>query len=175
MTSTRFTAVASGLGLVATWLVNAYQVPATSATVSARTVVSPATRDETPLPVVEVHTDHLRADARPRARFVAPRRNPFVFSTPVRPGAPAPVVASALPVQAEIVAPPPPPYTLSGIAEDAGPDGPVRTAIVAGLRDVFLVHEGDTVDGRYTVARIAADGVELVPVGPGARLVLRLK
>ncbi len=175
MTSTRLTALVSGLGLVATWVVNSYQVPATSAPVSARAAASPASRDETPLPVVHVNTDHLREDARLRPSFAAPRRNPFQFSAPMTPAGPVPLGATSQPAPVDVVAPALPPYTLSGIAEDAGPDGPVRTAVLAGHRDIFLVHEGDTVEGRYTVVKIAADGVELAPVGPGAPLVLRFK
>jgi hypothetical protein len=70
---------------------------------------------------------------------------------------------------------PPSPLKLSGIAEDPGADGPVRTAIISGQGQLFLVKEGEMVTTRYRVAKISADGVELVDVGTNAtlRLVMR--
>jgi hypothetical protein len=56
---------------------------------------------------------------------------------------------------------PPPALRLSGMAEDAGPDGPVRTAIVSGMGQLFLVQQGDTVAGRYRVVRIGPDVIEI--------------
>ena len=47
--------------------------------------------------------------------------------------------------------PPPPPLKLVGIAEDAGADGPVRTAIISGDGQLFLVKEGD--DGHAALPR----------------------
>jgi hypothetical protein len=57
-----------------------------------------------------------------------------------------------------------PPLKLSGIAEDAGPDGPVRQAFINGGGELFMVKEGDTVTPRYRVAKISADVVELTDV-----------
>ena len=53
---------------------------------------------------------------------------------------------------------------LAGIAEDAGADGPVRTAIISGGGQLFMVKEGETVTPRYRVAKISADVVELTDV-----------
>jgi hypothetical protein len=57
------------------------------------------------------------------------------------------------------------PLTLSGIAEDVGPDSDgaplVRTAVLSGLGDVFLAKAGDTILSRYEVVAIGADAVEL--------------
>ena len=54
-----------------------------------------------------------------------------------------------------------PPLKLSGLAEDAGADGPVRIAFISGEGQLFMVKEGDTVTARYRVAKISADVVEL--------------
>jgi hypothetical protein len=56
---------------------------------------------------------------------------------------------------------PQPPLKLIGIAEDATPDGPVRTAIISGPGQLFLVREGDRVTARYLVTQISPDVVEL--------------
>jgi hypothetical protein len=64
---------------------------------------------------------------------------------------------------------------LAGIAEDAGADGPDRTAIISGEGQLFMVKEGDPVAGRYRVARISSDAVELSDVNAGIvrRLVMK--
>ena len=73
------------------------------------------------------------------------------------------------------VAPPPPPFKLIGIAEDAGADGPIRTAIVSGPGQLFMVKEGQNVTLRYSVTKIAADVVELRDPGDHSTLRLALK
>ena len=73
------------------------------------------------------------------------------------------------------VAPPPPPFKLIGVAEDAGPAGPVRTAIVSGPGQLFLVKEGQNVTLRYRVIKISADVVELQDLGDKTTLRLALK
>lgn len=70
---------------------------------------------------------------------------------------------------------PTPSFVLVGLAEDDGPDGPVRTAIIKGAGDLFLVKEGDEVTGRYRVEKISADVVELTDTGGGPPLRLALK
>ena len=95
----------------------------------------------------------------------APGRNLFTFRpTAVRPAAPAP--PAPRPALTEFVPAPIalPPLKLSGIAEDAGPDGPVRQAFISGGGELFMVKEGDTVTPRYRVAKISADVVELTDV-----------
>ena len=61
------------------------------------------------------------------------------------------------------------------MAEDAGPAGPVRTAIVSGPGQLFLVKEGQNVTLRYRVIKIAADVVELQDLGDKTTLRLALK
>ena len=67
----------------------------------------------------------------------------------------------AAPDEAPIVRPAPPALKLSGIAEDATPDGLVRTAILSGFGQLFLAKEGDNVTERYRVVQISSDVVEL--------------
>jgi hypothetical protein len=71
-----------------------------------------------------------------------------------------------------------PPLTLAGLAEDAGPNGPVRTAVVSGDGQVFLVKEGEAFSVRgitYRVATISANSVEVVDVSDGQPRTLFLK
>src|SRR5439155_4678388 len=114
--------------------------------------------------------ERLRPDTTPRQ----PARNLFVFGaarTRHEPAAPKPALseAVALPIAA------PPPFKLIGIAEDAGADGPVRTAIVSAPGQVFLVKEGQNVTLRYRVAKISADVIELTDLGDGSVLRLALR
>jgi hypothetical protein len=101
--------------------------------------------------------DRLRPDASP----VEPGRNLFAFrAAPIQraPVAPPPVAAL---FEAKPVAPALPPMQLSGVAEDTGPDGPVRTAIISVEGQLFMVKEGENVTPRYRVVKIAGDVVEL--------------
>jgi hypothetical protein len=64
---------------------------------------------------------------------------------------------------------------LSGIAEDATPDGVVRTAIISGLGQLFLVKEGETVTDRFRVVKISSDVVELTDLAERTTLRLALR
>jgi hypothetical protein len=104
-------------------------------------------------------------------------RNLFEFAS-TRPAS-APVahttaLAEPVPMPAPS-APAPPPLTLVGVAEDAGPDGLVRTAIISGLGQLFIVKEDEAVTLRYRVARISADVVELADESDGSVLRLALR
>jgi len=115
--------------------------------------------------------ERLRPEAAPRQ----PGRNLFAFTARIAsPAAPAahPTLSEAV-VQVPIAAPPP--FKLIGVAEDPGPEGPVRTAIVAAPGQMFLVREGDTVTERFRVARISADVVELTDTIDGSTLRLALR
>jgi hypothetical protein len=102
--------------------------------------------------------ERLRPDATPRL----PGRNLFTFQSAVR-TARQPMVPA--PVPAPVEAPPPiavaPSLKLIGLAEDDGPDGVVRTAIISGEGELFVVKVGDSVTARYVVTTISADVVEL--------------
>ncbi|PYQ78815.1 MAG: hypothetical protein DMG01_10530 [Acidobacteria bacterium] len=71
------------------------------------------------------------------------------------------------PKAALVEAPPPmiaPSLKLVGLAEDDGPDGAVRSAIISGDGELFIVKVGDSVTARYVVTTIGADVVELTDV-----------
>ena len=94
-----------------------------------------------------------------------PGRNLFSFRAMA--ARPAPPIALAPRAALTESAPAPialPPLKLSGIAEDAGADGPVRIAFISGEGQLFMVKEGETVTPRYRVAKISADVVELTDV-----------
>ncbi|MBI4487382.1 MAG: hypothetical protein HY655_15365 [Acidobacteria bacterium] len=118
--------------------------------------------------------ERLRPTAAPRQQG----RNLFQFrsshprSAPVTPGTPA---VTDAPTPAASLPPPQPPLKLSGVAEDRGPDGPIRTAIISGQGQLFLVKEGEMVTPRYRVAKISADVVELVDVDTNATLRLAMR
>jgi hypothetical protein len=114
--------------------------------------------------------DRLRPTATPQR----PGRNLFQFTAAKPRTAPAaiPALTDALPAPAPR---PPVLLKLSGIAEDPGPDGPVRTAIITGLGQLFLVKEGEMLGSQYRVAKISADVVELVDVDANATLRLAMK
>jgi hypothetical protein len=67
------------------------------------------------------------------------------------------------------------PLKLEGLAEDHGDQGPVRTAIISGFGDIFLVKEGESVTLRYRVAKISADAVELTDLTDNTPLRLALR
>jgi hypothetical protein len=118
--------------------------------------------------------ERLRPDAMPRQ----PARNLFTFQSAVRGSIPQQTIAPAAP-PAVLDAPPPavvpPSLKLVGLAEDDGPDGAVRTAIISGEGQLFIVKVGDNVTPQYIVASISADVVELTDVNDHTvrRLALR--
>jgi hypothetical protein len=97
-------------------------------------------------------------------------RNPFRF------GAPKPSPRSATPRELTVSVPPampgapgPPALKLSGIAQKAG----ARTAIITGDGQIYLVGEGDSVAGRFTVEKVDPEAVLLRDAdGSEQRLVL---
>jgi hypothetical protein len=92
-----------------------------------------------------------------------PARDPFAFSRPAslasgkRPGssgAPAALPAAAAAVARLAL-------TLAGIAEDGPADAPVRTAVISGLGQVFLVKEGESFGGRFEIVRLGPESALL--------------
>jgi hypothetical protein len=111
-------------------------------------------------------TEIERLHQRPQAP-IAPMhssRNPFTFgrAQPARRSASVgaahepPGVNSSAPPRAEV-----PAVRLVGLAEDPGPDGPLRTAIIAGSGGLQFATVGDAVGAGYRVTAIRADAVEL--------------
>jgi hypothetical protein len=105
----------------------------------------------------------LRERLRPVIEPQRPARNLFQFSS--RAGAPSSRVddlpAPAIGEGPAQRVPAAPPLKLVGLAEDPGPDGPVRTAIISGLGQIFFVKEGDSIAGRFRVQHLSGDVVEL--------------
>lgn len=88
-------------------------------------------------------------------------RNPFEFASAAS-RARAAEGPAVLEAPAPAVGPAQPALRLIGVAEDMpGAADPRRTAIIAGGGDVVLARIGDVVDGRYRVARIGDDAVDL--------------
>ena len=116
--------------------------------------------------------ERLRPSATPRQ----PGRDLFSFVSPA-PARPAPVQTpnGRAAIEAPIVRPAPPALKLSGIAEDATPDGLVRTAILSGFGQLFLAKEGDNVAERYRVVQISSDVVELTDLTEGHTIRLALR
>jgi hypothetical protein len=116
--------------------------------------------------------DRLRPATTPRQ----PARNLFSYgsskaqSSVAPPAAARPALSEAIPAR-----PVPAPLKLSGIAEDEMPDGVVRTAIISGLGQLFLVKEGDSFADRYRVLRVSSDVVELTDLVDGNVLRLALR
>jgi hypothetical protein len=104
----------------------------------------------------EIARLHDRAEA-----GVSPRlaRNLFHFVTP--PPRPAPVALVVNRASDLAAALPQPALKLIGVAEDTSASGLIRTAIISGPGQVYVVKEGERVTSRYLVARISADVVEL--------------
>jgi uncharacterized small protein (DUF1192 family) len=101
--------------------------------------------------------ERLRPNEAPRQ----PARNLFAFgAAPARPATPAASLPSEG-IDRALLRPARPALKLSGLAEDATPDGIVRTAIISAPGQLFLAREGQTVAERYRVVRISADVVEL--------------
>ena len=157
-----------GGGIVATWLAVS---PTTG--VPRESPASAVQRPSAPHAFEELSAQSARL--RERRRTATPDasvRNPFRFKSPkpaMPPGAqrerqiPA-HLESALPA-----APPPPQLTLSGIAQKSGK----RTAIITGSGQLYIVGEGESVAGRYVVAKVDPEAVVLRdPDGTEQRLAL---
>lgn len=114
--------------------------------------------------------ERLRPTASPRT----PGRDLFRFGAPKPKPVPA-AARAALSEPSTPAVPPPPPFKLSGVAEDPGRDGPDRTAVIAAPGQLFLVKEGEPVTPRYRVLHIAADVVELVDVDTNVPLRLAMR
>lgn len=166
--------------MILTWLANA----ASPRPEPAFSSPSPGPRAERVVPDaasalafdVEREAERLRLRV---ASAPAPRRsgrNPFKF---VERRAPVPArfvrTAPAASESDAVPAAPPVSLKLIGIAERATPDGAIRSAVLSGPADVFIVAVNDQVLGRFTVVAIAAEAIELADATTGqpVRLALR--
>lgn len=178
MTPGRAAAYIGGAMLLAAWLSSAATSQPDAEPVPASTPQGTSGTDPVGFDV-QAQAARLRARLASAPAPQQPSRNPFAFVERERPDA-RQARAAAVPQQLSITesAPvdPEPALSLVGMAEQQGPKGPTRTAVIAGAgEDVFLVTEGQEVAGRYRVTTIAADAVELQDLSTGAirRLILR--
>jgi hypothetical protein len=161
--------------LLAAWLASAASTTRRRPPAYQEANAAGTTATETLASEVQAHAARLRERLASAPRPQLPHRNPFTFqprpSVPARPAArPDPAIA------AEPLVPSEPTLALIGIAEDRGPDGLVRTAVITDDADgVFVLAVGETLLERYRVEAIGADAVELKDVATNAvrRLVLR--
>jgi hypothetical protein len=155
-------AVVSGATVLAGWL--ASTPPSNTPAATAPAARRPAARD-VPASDIEREAERLQVRVQREVEYTQPQRNPFRFGA-ARPnvdrGGDLPVPAPAPPPVAVPVVSPPPPVTLSGIAEDQNGPQVERTAIFSSPAGVLLVREGDLVLGDYRVGRIESEAVELV-------------
>jgi hypothetical protein len=130
------------------------------------------------LPVSDVKLDALNGGERPLA---AADRNPFRFEQKAPPPAPpapvAPPRQTAAPPPVALGPPPPPPIPLKFVgwlnATAAQAD---RVAILADARgNPFYGKEGDIIEGRYRLLRIAADSVDVAYADGRGRQTIRLQ
>ena len=118
----------------------------------------------------------LRARLHPAVEPQHPARNLFQFSS--RAAAPSSRVDPPAPASSDVPAqhaPAAPPLALVGLAEDPGPDGPTRTAIISGLGQLFFVKEGDSIAGRFRVQRLSGEAAELTDLADSTIHRLALK
>lgn len=134
--------------------------------------VKPAAIDRS-MAALQTEIGHLHQRLGPTA---APTRSRdlFRFTTraPRRPVAAPPAAVADVSVPQQPVRPV---LTLIGVAEDVTPDGVVRTAIVSGLGDVFLVKAGDTIRAQYRVEQVSGDAVQVVDTATTATTTLALR
>jgi len=160
-------------GALAAWLA--------SAATSNRPIPRPLVIPEPPIDLrgaeLAEEIARLHERLRPTTTPGQPGRNLFSFRAP-RARAAATEIATPPPAsitETPLARPAQPPLKLAGIAEDEGPDGPVRTAIISGDGQLFMAKEGDAVTLRYRVAKISADVVELTDLTDNSIRRLALK
>ena len=141
-------------------------------------VVNPAQRT-TPVEVrgaeLAAEISRLRERLHPTTQPLAPTRNLFEFSrSTVR--RPEIVTRPEVIEETQSSRPSAPPsLRLVGIAEDEGTDGPVRTAIISSMGQLFFAKVGEEVTRRYRVENISGDAAVLTDVGDSSSLTLVLK
>jgi len=172
MTRTLTALWVAGGGLMAAWLAVSPNTSSISGSADPRGVRPPAARETQSLDL-NPQADRLRE----RVSAVRPRpvsRNPFRFGVR-QPATAARAPAPSTDVPAAPVPAAPPPLSLAGIGEKATPQGNVRTAIISGTSELFLVREGETFAGRYRVLRIDPNAVLLRDETEGTEITLSLR
>lgn len=173
------TAAASGLAVVGTWLASYAPVGGPREQPS---VTPSVARTETAAAEIQREAQRLHQRLRQSTGYRSPARNPFEFGAR-RAHAPAFRPPSMTAENAVPGVDPPPPtllIKLSGIAEDVVADGAggetvVRTAIVSTPDDVHLVKTGDVIADTYKVGAIGPATVELVRLDNGSTIQLSFR
>ena len=124
----------------------------------------------------DIEQQAVRLQARGRADhpFAESQRNPFRFEARAAASHRETVIEPRPAEPTAPVEPPRPMVSVSGIAEDQVDGRTERTAILSSPAGILLVHEGDEVLGRYRVARIEGEAVELVGLTTADTIRLRL-
>ncbi len=175
---------ATGGGLLAAWLASAAGTMPGAAPAPPRGGAAPPPQAAPPpAPPQAERVDLDREVARMTAwleRAPGPRpvvRNPFTLA-PRRAAPPAAEREAAVPegwARSPAAAPAVPlRVSLAGIATDATPSGPRRTAVLSLDGRVVLARVGDELPGPYQVQRIDDDAVELFDAGRQASFRLAL-
>jgi hypothetical protein len=126
---------------------------------------------------LNVRLDALNT-ARPEPGDV--ERNPFRFQPkapppPPRSQRPPEPQETFVPPPAPTGPPPPPPIPLRYVGLLGGPTQPDRVAVLSDARgNPFYGKEGDIIEGRYRVLRIAPDSVDVAYADGRGRQTLRL-
>jgi hypothetical protein len=151
------------LGALAAWIAAA----STSGVRPARPIVPPPAAIDARGAVLAAEIERLHDRLRPNA---TPQHNRNLFQFAPR--------ASAAPALAPVTLQPPPapvpvepPFTLIGIAEDAG----TRTAILTSPAQLLMVKQGDVVESKYRVTGISSEAIELTDSQDGSVLRLALR
>ncbi len=118
----------------------------------------------------------LRERLRPVAEPRQPARNLFSFAAARRtaPAPEPPVAATSGPLQADVPVAPRANVSLVGIAEDAGADGPIRTAILTVDGQLMLTRVGEQASARFTILSITPEGVDVADLVAGTTIRLSL-
>ena len=155
------------------WLTATPHVEPSQPAASAK-VTSAAVGDEASAAVLSsLKLHHWSAKPPPHGR---PDRNIFTFTRPAPKAAPTPPpLAAGLLAGGDGKTAPLIMFKLIGVAEDQGPDGGTRTAILSAQGQLYMVKEGETLAWIYRVGRVSGDSVELLDTTGGDPLTLFLK
>jgi type II secretory pathway component PulC len=157
-----------GGGIIATWLAvsPAHVAPSSSESAPAQ---KPAVATELSAEHLSAQTNRLREHAG-AVTLDDSKRNLFQYNSHHAAGqprhtAPAETIAPMMPV-----IPQQPPFALSGVAQKAGK----RTAVISNAGQIYVVGEGDTFAGSYTVVKVDPEAVVIRGSdGVEHRLILR--
>lgn len=159
-----------GGGILATWLAvspnDGVAVRQPETTLPRPAASNEATADDLNALAARLRDRHAAVALRPSTR------NPFRYSSSrsvPRSTVPSDRALQPANIQLVIPTPPSPQLKLSGVAQKAGK----RTAVISGDGQIYLVAEGESVAGRYTVVKIDPEAVLLRDdTGAEQRLVL---